>query len=770
MGCNNSKSGKSVGRESRADVDEQTYMFLKKVKLLKRLPEDELPSLAKRATQVEYQPGQAIITQGEEGHEFFMIKKGTAVVEINNKKVADLKAGDYFGENALLRDEPRNATIKANSQVIALKITRQSFMSLGLQDKLEFPKRGAVGGGVAVQAEIKPPCEKSESDKQLISKALKDNTNLNTIANLDEVRTKALTDLMWKEEVPAGTAIIKQNDLQADYFYVVQKGAFSISKADDAKEGQSAETAAAAQLGTVEVGGSFGELALLYFAPRAATVTANVDSTVFVTARQQFKEVLLRANEAETKQNLNYVDRCEVFTASLKDGEKKELAAAMREMTFSKDETIFEQGEIGTQFFLLVEGSVDVIKDGKGVASLRATAEKAPYFGEKALENKEPRAATIKVTSTTAKTLWVDKETFEVLLGSLTELIKRGKDGDAVVAKSVAPTAADSKRFGVIKLKDLKRLGLLGCGGFGAVELVEETKSGNMFALKALSKGFVVKSGMQASVMSEKNVQLMCDSPFIVKLFETYNSPEHLYFLLELALGGELYATYNKRNMWGNEPCAKFYVAGTMAAFEHLHGKKIVFRDLKPENLLLTDEGRVKLTDMGLAKVIFGKTYTTCGTPDYFAPELIASKGHTHAVDWWTLGVLSFELMSGHPPFESATPMQIYAKVQKGINAVTFSKRLKGDIETLVKGLCHSNPTERLPMKKGGIQNIKSQKWFSGFPWADMENMSMKPPYVPTVKNKKDMKNFSANKEDMPPQVPYKDPKTGWDKDFATSD
>lgn len=766
MGCNQSTAGKSAPRESRANVDEQTYMFLCKVKLLKRLPKDELPALAKQATEVLFKPGESIITQGEEGSDFYMIKKGTADVEINGKTVASLKAGDYFGENALLRNEPRNATIKATKEVVTLKITRKSFMSLGLQDKLEFPKRGAVGGGAQVQvrchggaqvqAEVKPPSSKSDADVTLIKKALQENVNLNTIANLDDVRMKAMCDVMWKEDVAEGTALIKQNDLQADYFYIVQQGL---------------EAAATAQLGTIEAGGSFGELALLYFAPRAATITATKNSVVFVTARHQFKEILLKANEAEMKQNLNYVGRCEVFEAALKDSEKKELAKAMMEMTFTKDETIFEQGEVGTQFFLLVEGSVTVIKDGKEVASLTATAERAPYFGEKALENKEPRTATVKVTSASAKTLFVDKESFEVVLGSLTELVKRGKDGTAVVAKGrQTEMVIDSKRFGNIKFKDLKKLGLLGCGGFGAVELVEETKSGDVYALKALSKGFVVKSGMQSSVMSEKNVQLMCDSPFIVKLYETYNSPEHLYLLLELALGGELYATYNKRNMWGNEPCAKFYVAGTVLAFEHLHSRKIVFRDLKPENLLLTDKGRVKLTDMGLAKVIHGKTYTTCGTPDYFAPELIASKGHGNAVDWRTLGVLTFELMSGHPPFESATPMQIYAKVQKGINAVNFPKKCKGDVEVMVKGLCHANPTERLPMKKGGIQNVKSQKWFTGFDWAAMEGMTMKVPYAPTVKSKKDMKNFSANREDMPPQVPYKDPKTGWDKDFATSD
>jgi len=125
--------------------------------------------------------------------------------------------------------------------------------------------------------------------------------------------------------------------------------------------------------------------------------------------------------------------------------------------------------------------------------------------------------------------------------------------------------------------------------------------------------------------------------------------------------------------------------------------------------------------------------------------------------------------MSGHPPFESATPMQIYGKVQKGINKVNFPKKLKGNIETLVKGLCNANPSERLPMKKGGSDNIKKQAWFSDFSFEDLEKLTAPVPYVPQVKSKKDINNFSASKEDMPPQVPYKDPKTGWDKDFATS-
>eukprot|EP00930_Biecheleria_cincta_P075998 TRINITY_DN631_c0_g1_i1.p1 TRINITY_DN631_c0_g1~~TRINITY_DN631_c0_g1_i1.p1 ORF type:complete len:767 (-),score=194.45 TRINITY_DN631_c0_g1_i1:168-2468(-) len=765
MGCNQS-SGASQPAGGGGAGDREG--FLKNVQLFKRLPAEEIPGLAKACTDVSFPANTLIIKQGEEGDAFFVLISGNADVQINDKSVANFKSGDYFGENALLRDEPRTASVIAKDAVKALKITREQFSNLGLAQKLEFAKRGAVGGGAITNAEIKPPDQKTPDQVALIVKALKENANLNTIAHLDDDKCTAMSDLMWKEDVPKGKEIITQGDLMADYFYVVQSGSFEFIKAGDK---QNLAQAASNTIGTVAGGGSFGELALLYFAPRAATVKATADSEVWVCARQQFKQILLKAGESEMQEHLNHVNHCKIFE-NLRDEEKKELAAAMHEMSFSKDETIFEQNEIGTQFYLLIQGEVQIIKDGKEVSKLTATNMQAQYFGEKALENSEPRAATIKVVSSEAKALWVDKESFEMLLGSLADLAKRGKDGSAVVKKTVvAPAAGDAKRFGNIAFKDLKKLGLLGCGGFGAVEMVEHSQSPekDTYALKALSKGYVVKSGMQASVMSEKNVQLMCDSPFIVKLYETYNSDQHLYFLLELALGGELYATYNRKNLWGNEKCAKFYVAGTLFAFEHLHGKKIIFRDLKPENLLLNDKGHVKLTDMGLAKVVVGKTFTTCGTPDYFAPELIASKGHNLAVDWWTLGILTFELMSGHPPFESATPMQIYSKVQKGINKVTFPKKLKGNAETLIKGLCHATPSERLPMKKGGTQNIKKTPWFAEFRWEEMETFQIDPPYKPTVKSKKDIANFSANKEDMPPQVPYKDPKTGWDKDFATS-
>merc|ERR1719265_2082289 len=130
-----------------------------------------------------------------------------------------------------------------------------------------------------------------------------------------------------------------------------------------------------------------------------------------------------------------------------------------------------------------------------------------------------------------------------------------------------------------IKRDDLRRLGLLGCGVFGMVTLEEHIPTKKTYALKALSKGYIVKTGMQASVMNEKTIQSMCDSIFVVKLFETYRGAQNLYFLLEPALGGELYATYHRRAFHGREKHAQFYSAAVISAFEHLHERRVIYRD-----------------------------------------------------------------------------------------------------------------------------------------------------------------------------------------------
>jgi hypothetical protein len=453
--------------------------------------------------------------------------------------------------------------------------------------------------------------------------------------------------------------------------------------------------------------------------------------------------------------------------------EKKAIADALVEMHFNQDEIILKEGEMGSTFFILYDGQVSVIKgDNEKLETLVANPKEGTtkFFGERALLKNEPRAATVKVSSACAKALALDRESFELLLGPLEEIIsdKGSQTRKSMVAqkrKSFFPQAKLEEKAKISR-DDLKQLGLLGCGGFGMVTLVEHEKSKKTYALKALSKGYIVKTGMQASVMNEKTIQSMCDSVFIVKLFETYKGAQNLYFLLEPCLGGELYATYHRRAFHGREKHAQFYSSAVICAFEHLHERRVIYRDLKPENILLDNGGFAKLTDMGLAKFVIGKTYTTCGTPDYFAPEVIASTGHSRAVDWWALGILIFELMTGHPPFESSDPMVTYMKVMQGIEKVRFPRATKGPIEDLVKGLLKKEPSERLPMRSGGVTNLRTHAWLAKFDWDGLAKQTLEPPYKPKVKSETDMANFSARQEDAPRQIKYVDDGSGWDDDF----
>jgi len=261
----------------------------------------------------------------------------------------------------------------------------------------------------------------------------------------------------------------------------------------------------------------------------------------------------------------------------------------------------------------------------------------------------------------------------------------------------------------------------------------------------------------------------MTNSPFLVRLAATFNSKEFLYFLIEPALGGELFTIYQRNRLYGKEAHARFYIACVVMAFEHLHQRRILYRDLKPENVLLDTNGYAKVTDFGLAKFVVGHTYTTCGTPDYFAPEMIMGSGHTLAVDWWTLGVMTYELIVSDAPFSAHEHMAIFKKVKRGIESAKFPNR-SASWAKLVMELCKQEPGQRLPMRRGGVMNIKQSSWYSRvqFDWSSLAARTMVPPYIPQVKSKSDASNFEpCSESDGPPHIPYVDPGTGWDEGFG---
>ncbi|CAE7338145.1 for [Symbiodinium natans] len=351
----------------------------------------------------------------------------------------------------------------------------------------------------------------------------------------------------------------------------------------------------------------------------------------------------------------------------------------------------------------------------------------------------------------------------EVIL-SLAVLLGKGGPGRKKRKAPLRATAGDPRRP---KMSDLKKVGLLGAGGFGIVELWEHKTACETYAVKCVSKGLIVETGTQDNVITEKNILFMTNSDFIIRLYQTYNSKQWIYFLMEPALGGDLHSVYHRKGFYGSEKHARYYSAGVVCALEHLHERNIVYRDLKPENLLLNEKGHLKVTDMGLAKVVIGKTYTTCGTAEYYAPEVIAMTGHSHAVDWWMLGVLIFELMTGSSPFGAPSQMEIYEKVLNGINAVEFPPQLL-QCEDLCKAMCENEPWNRLPMLPGGAQNLKAHAWYKGsFDWDKFEEFTLDPPFAPEVRGKKELANFAVHPDQLPRFIEYVD-NGSWDQDFAT--
>ena len=297
-----------------------------------------------------------------------------------------------------------------------------------------------------------------------------------------------------------------------------------------------------------------------------------------------------------------------------------------------------------------------------------------------------------------------------------------------------------------IKVKDFEKLKTVGLGSYGRVRLCRQKKTGEIFVMKILKKNEIIKQKQVDHVYSEFNILSTLKHPFIVQLVGfNFEDPKYIYFVLEYIQGGELFTLLRTKGTFP-VPQTKFYLAHIITIFEYLHSKNIVYRDLKPENILINKNGYLKLTDFGFAKILENeKTYTLCGTPEYLAPEIILNKGHGKAVDWWTLGILLYEMLVGIDPFSDDDPMKTYQKILKG--KINFPKTIDKDAKSLIKHLLTQDTSKRFGCLKNGVKDILNHRFFDGFDWKNFVYLTLTPPYIPDVKSEDDTSNFEKYPE-----------------------
>lgn len=875
--------------------------FLATVPVFKRcLDKDEIKTMADNMHMVTFDEGGLFIKQGDLATDFFVILSGVVSVFITNgeeetKEVATLSDGDVFGEAALVRDGRRNASLKAQTKVVCFCISNQKVKDLGLDSHLTMVRRAAVGRecimerGHSKEMLSESPTNKDSlkdqptetEEEALVNKALQSNVNLKHLLPSSGNVAKEIVQYCKQLDVEKGTVLISQGDTEADSFYIIEEGSFAVTVVETVPK-RSLMLRRISQVssmcdkcvGTLRAGQSFGELALLYRAPRAATVRALEDSKVWVLDRMAFKDILRNIALAKNKEYVKYLNGLNLLS-SLSSAEKRLLTSAFESVHLTKDNVIFQPGDSSNTLYILIDGDVEVVEEKKRPKVLKAdfSKNKWRYFGQEALLSTRPRGCKVTVISKTARALTLERDAFSMLLrgssdssgsdwfkymGPVSQLravssvpddvkeamaravtketyhkndliynkgdeaeffyivtsgMLENLDGTRCVLIEGAPNAGivdhfgdreifeSKKRLSTVKVvsdsaivlripqdhfvklmspfkehfsrfwagveqivkNDLTMLGVIARGQFGPVELCRHNHTGHVYVLKTMRKDLIVKSEAKKSVMRERAVWIQLKSPFVVQLCGLYNEPQSLHYLLEFVSAGSLAEVYHLQGFWGSNAHARFYVAAVVCALRHIQKKRLIHRDIKPENILICRTGHPKLYDFAFAKPLIGKTFTTCGTPQYMAPEVLIGTGHTKAVDWWGLGILLFELMTGESPFVADEVMQIYSKVIRGIAKVEFPPSCEGDVTDLIKKLCTQDASARLV----GAVNVMAHPYYKDFDWRGIATQTMPPPYRPLESTALTLPHETARNHDLPLWPLYKDDGSGWDRGFA---
>eukprot|EP00036_Acanthoecidae_sp_10tr_P011626 CAMPEP_0182915928 /NCGR_PEP_ID=MMETSP0105_2-20130417/630_1 /TAXON_ID=81532 ORGANISM="Acanthoeca-like sp., Strain 10tr" /NCGR_SAMPLE_ID=MMETSP0105_2 /ASSEMBLY_ACC=CAM_ASM_000205 /LENGTH=414 /DNA_ID=CAMNT_0025052833 /DNA_START=64 /DNA_END=1308 /DNA_ORIENTATION=- len=305
-----------------------------------------------------------------------------------------------------------------------------------------------------------------------------------------------------------------------------------------------------------------------------------------------------------------------------------------------------------------------------------------------------------------------------------------------------------------VQIKHLQIGRTLGEGNFGRVLVVSPSAEKcavdlpKFGALKIQRKKHMAKEKKEIQhVRDEKNLAYAFNCPFLVRIIDYFQDKSSIYFLMELCNAGELWSIIQGSKRTRLDPkVAKFWAAQVALAFEYLHNLDVIFRDLKPENLLVDHRGYLKLTDFGFAKRVTDRAFTMCGTPEYMAPEIILGRGYSHDVDWWAFGILVYEMNHGLPPFVDDNQLRMFKKIQSG--TFRFQAHMGKSLQDLVTKFLKADVSVRLSSNKhNGMNTIKSLDYFKGLDWEKLYSCALPSPYKPKIKGPGDCSNFDKYDE-----------------------
>ena len=325
--------------------------------------------------------------------------------------------------------------------------------------------------------------------------------------------------------------------------------------------------------------------------------------------------------------------------------------------------------------------------------------------------------------------------------------------------RKVGTIFSSHKTIKNVGVDDFKLIKVIGRGSYGKVCLVQFKQTNDLYAMKSLKKNVLLDDDQVESTLLEKNILQSLNHPFLVGMVFCFQTEERVYFVLPFVQGGELFQ-HLRQNKYFPEEKVKFYASIIGLALDYLHKNGIVYRDIKPENILLDEDGYLKLIDFGMAKILKEdeKANSFCGTPEYLAPEIITGEGHNRMADWWSYGTLVYEMLFGIPPFFCENVEKMYKLITKA--DLRFPKKfvVSDEAKDLLSKLLIKNQKERFGIN-GGFDEIKKHPFFKGMDFKALEEKKIEAPFKPILEGSLDVRNFDeefTSEELVSSEIPEK--------------